>query len=610
MTHLTPGLPAWAGSCSLRVSPEPRPSGEANGDAGDPYTGLDRFGRVVDERWLRGGTITDEFQYGYYRDGNRLYKKILSQTGTNPPVDTGYSELYHANGAANGYDNFNQLVAFTRGTLSDTNNDKVPDTVTSATQSQSWQLDLLGNWTTLTTGTTQPVSQSRNYNQQNELTSIAGQTNPTYDANGNMTGDETGKTLVYDAWNRLSQVKSGSTVIVTYSYDPLGRRVREQRATGITDFYYSADWQVLDERQGDTRVKAQYVWSPVYVDALVLRDRDADGSTANGLEERLYVQQDANWNVTAVVGKMAVNGVPSWDVLERYIEDPYGKANVLAPDWSARVSSLFAWNYLHQGSRFDGDTGLYAFRNRDYSPTLGRWIEQDPMGFEPDANLYRFVHNAPADNTDPLGLAEFRKRYQTKIVVKTYLARIGRNIGYVSFFSQLQLSALALATDSYYSETAENDSDDGHSRFRVAVTVKFSCACGRAWRDSYDLPDVTAGKEGPFLGFVSVRGYDAVANGSVLTVSWNTVGRPNAFVQPSFWLVRPRRATQIWHRVTVQITCDQNNQAKYSLLKLVGSKFPSHVLFVDGIEKARIPQGPFSGLWTANPDDPFGNSVQ
>jgi hypothetical protein len=37
-------------------------TGEANGDAGDQYTGLDRFGRVVDQRWLKTstGVATDE----------------------------------------------------------------------------------------------------------------------------------------------------------------------------------------------------------------------------------------------------------------------------------------------------------------------------------------------------------------------------------------------------------------------------------------------------------------------------------------------------------------------------------------------------------------------
>jgi len=48
----------------------------------------------------------------------------------------------------------------------------------------------------------------------------------------------------------------------------------------------------------------------VYVDALVERDRDPNLSGT--LSERLYVQQDANWNVTALVDSTGV-------VQERYI---------------------------------------------------------------------------------------------------------------------------------------------------------------------------------------------------------------------------------------------------------------------------------------------------
>ena len=44
-------------------------------------------------------------------------------------------------------------------------------------------------------------------------------------------------------------------------------------------------------------------------------------------------------------------------------------------------------------------------RHRDYSPTLGRFIERDPMGFEAgDNNWYRFVANGSTNSTDPLGL--------------------------------------------------------------------------------------------------------------------------------------------------------------------------------------------------------------
>jgi hypothetical protein len=85
-------------------------SGESNGDAGDQYTGLDRFGRVVDQRWIvtTTGAALDRWQYGYDRDGNVLYSNNL--------VNSSFSELYHANGAGNDYDNLNQLTNFARGT--------------------------------------------------------------------------------------------------------------------------------------------------------------------------------------------------------------------------------------------------------------------------------------------------------------------------------------------------------------------------------------------------------------------------------------------------------------------------------------------------------------
>lgn len=40
-----------------------------------------------------------------------------------------------------------------------------------------------------------------------------------------------------------------------------------------------------------------------------------------------------------------------------------------------------------------------------YSPNLGRWLQEDPIGFEAgDANLYRYVGNNPPNARDPMGL--------------------------------------------------------------------------------------------------------------------------------------------------------------------------------------------------------------
>jgi hypothetical protein len=43
-------------------------------------------------------------------------------------------------------------------------------------------------------------------------------------------------------------------------------------------------------------------------------------------------------------------------------------------------------------------------RARYYDPATGRWMSQDPLGFDAgDSNLYRYAKNTPANATDPSG---------------------------------------------------------------------------------------------------------------------------------------------------------------------------------------------------------------
>lgn len=349
-------------------------SGESNGDAGDQYTGLDRFYRVVDQRWIKtsDGSHTDRFQYAYDRDSNRSYRDNL--------VNTAFGEVYT-------YDGLNQVSTFKRGTL----NSGKTDVTGSPSRTQSWDFDAPGNWDSVTTDGT---AQTRTHNKQNEIGTVSGATTPTFDSNGNMTTDETGKQFVYDAWNRLKVVKNSSGVTLeTIGYDALGRRVSANASGTSTALYYSSAWQVLEERVGGS-TKAQYVWSPVYVDAMVLRDRDADNNSGNGMEERLWAQQDVNWNVTALVNGSGV-------VQERYALDPFGKVTYLSATWSTLGGSGVAWVYLHQGGRLDDASGLYYFRMRDFSPTLGRWISLDPIQYASlDNLLYRYTFNNPIKYID------------------------------------------------------------------------------------------------------------------------------------------------------------------------------------------------------------------
>lgn len=51
--------------------------------------------------------------------------------------------------------------------------------------------------------------------------------------------------------------------------------------------------------------------------------------------------------------------------------------------------------------------GDYDFRNRIYSPTLGRWLTKDPLGFDVGyVNIYRYVENGAVSKADPHGLGE------------------------------------------------------------------------------------------------------------------------------------------------------------------------------------------------------------
>jgi len=51
--------------------------------------------------------------------------------------------------------------------------------------------------------------------------------------------------------------------------------------------------------------------------------------------------------------------------------------------------------------------GFYEYRARAYHPGLGRFTSEDPKLFDAgDYNLFRYCHNDPIDNVDPMGLME------------------------------------------------------------------------------------------------------------------------------------------------------------------------------------------------------------
>ena len=186
------------------------------------------------------------------------------------------------------------------------------------------------------------AAQTRGVNAANEITSTSGIATPQYDRAGNMLSDGT-RHYKYDAWNRLVEVRADDSgdpgdVIATYEYDGTNRRIEkavtaEGGGPSHEHYFYNNQWQMLEERsvdgEGATISSNQYVWSPRYIDAPVVRyhDGNGDGDLLDAGDNVRYYSTDANHNVTATID------AASGDVVECYVYTAYGAALAYDADW-------------------------------------------------------------------------------------------------------------------------------------------------------------------------------------------------------------------------------------------------------------------------------------
>ena len=143
--------------------------------------------------------------------------------------------------------------------------------------------------------------------------------------------------------------------------------------------YDGAD--IVAEKDGSGNYIAFYVHGPGMDEPLARIA--ADGSV-------LFYHADGLGSVVALTDAAGA-------VTTRYRYSPFGKTVTIGED----VDQPFRFT----GREWDAETGLYFYRARYYSPDMGRFITEDPMGLGAgDVNFYAYVGNNPVNYVDPLGL--------------------------------------------------------------------------------------------------------------------------------------------------------------------------------------------------------------
>ncbi|MFD0893559.1 RHS repeat-associated core domain-containing protein [Luteolibacter ambystomatis] len=371
----------------------------ATGDAGDKYTGLDRFGRRVEIIWENADGKQVHSRYGRNRVGGIEWRR--DEKAHAMSVNTQDSYYW--------YDDLQQVRRHDRGNLIPsfgpyyTGIENTIDMPRS--QQEIFVFDESANWNS--TYKQEPsFSQSRVNNQSNQIVSLDGPSGviqPAYDLAGNMISIPTPKNptmgyeLVWDAWNRLVRVKDDEgSVLAVYSYDSRNRRVKSV-VDGIGKiFIYDNQWRVIEERLAETPtiVDRQYGWNPFDRWDLIRRVRSTEGVES---DELVFPLKDY-FDPVALIDR-------SGSVIERYDYDAFGAEQILSASFEQKDESSYEWTFLFHAEFKDLETGLYNYGFRFYHTGLGRWCSRDILGEAAGSNMYCMLGNNPVNSIDQFGLS-------------------------------------------------------------------------------------------------------------------------------------------------------------------------------------------------------------